>query len=189
MHRRLASLVFLGLIATFVSVTMADIPPSPEQKRKIADTPRIYAEGKITPLADRPFARTVQGGNAKIVIPKAVFDDLVAAVAKKGGDASPSSKKSGGIPPLALVIAGLALSGACIYFLAKAPRYRTVASTTGAVVILALGVLWTQSAEANAGPALLLAGKVTIEVSADAAEVEVFIREAAAKPGADGAKP
>lgn len=181
-----------GLLSFTALQAVADIPVSPERKRKIAETPRITPKGQVTPLADRHFTRTVGAGKAKIVIPKAVFDDLVAAVTEKaGGDVAPTSSKPGSIPPIALIFAGLALSGACLYFLAKAPRYRLV--TAVATVLLAAGGLffWTQQAEANAGPPppRVAEGQIIIEVPSEGTEVAIYVPEAAAKTAEPEAKP
>jgi hypothetical protein len=173
--------------------SLADIPPSPEQKKKIEETPRIMPKGTVTPLMDRPFSRTVGAGKAKVVIPRAVFDELVAAVnGKAGGEIAPGAKKGGSIPPLALVFAGLALSGACLYVIAKAPRFRTVAAASVIVVVSGGILLWSQNVEANAGPPrnphLAREGQIILEVPSEGTEVVIYLPGSELKPG-EAAKP
>lgn len=181
----------LGLLTAFTSQLLADIPPTPEQKKKIAETPRMMPKGQVTPLAERPFARTVGGAKAKVVIPKAVFDELVAVVnAKPAGGAVPATRKGLGIPPIALVFAGLALSGAFLYLLAKAPKYRTVAAGTAVILAAASVFIWSQQAQANLGPPRPRPeeGQIVIEVPTEGSEVVVYIPEPAASAPASEVK-
>lgn len=181
--------VTAGVVLGIAASSLADIPPSPEQKKKIEETPRIMPKGTVTSLMDRPFSRTVGAGKAKVVIPKAVFDDLVAAVnAKAVGEKASEGKKGGAIPPIALVFAGLALSGACLYGLAKAPRFRTVAAATVIAVVAGGILLWSQNVEANAGPPpnlhLARGGQIILEVPSEGTEVVIYLPGGEMKPGA-----
>lgn len=182
-HSSLYLLGALALLIASASQTFADIPPSPEQKKKIAETPRIMPKGEVATLSERPFARTVGGGKAKVIIPKAVFDELAAAVsAKAGGSPAPTTKEGAAIPPIALVFAGLALSGACFYLLAKAPRYRTIAATSAVILAAASLLFWTRQTSANAGPPRPRPGEgqIIIEVPSEGTEVVVYIPESKA---------
>jgi hypothetical protein len=196
-HRRIAPvrttklylLTAFALLTATAASSVADIPPTPEQKKKIAETPRTMPKGEVTPLGERSFARAVGGGKAKVIIPRAIFDELAAAVAAKpGANAVPASKK-GAIPPIALVFAGLALSGACLYAIAKAPRYRTVAATTAIAIVAGLALMSTRQADANAGPIRRRdEGQIILEVPAEGSEVVIYIPEPAPKPAAETPK-
>lgn len=181
-NAKLYLLAAMALFAANVGSGFADIPPTPEQKKKIEETPRVHPKGNVTALGDRAFARTVGAGKAKIVIPRAIYDKLVAEVAAKSGEPAPGAKGSAGIPPIALVFAGLALSGACLYAIMKAPRFRTVAAATLIAGACALALVATRPVQANYGPPHPREGEITIEVPAEGSEVVIYIAEAAPKP-------
>lgn len=178
MKRRLYLVVAFGFALTPLLAVRGDIPPPPEVQKEIEAAPRISPPGRVATLSERAFTRTVRGGEAKIVIPRVIYDELVAAVAAKEGEAAPAAPKKGeGIPPLALIISGAALSFAVLYLIAKRPSYRAVGGAA-IVLLVASAVFWSPSAEANAGPVAFQTSKVTIEVPAKGDEVVIYIKDA-----------
>lgn len=187
MRNAIYLLAALGILFGVAGNSRADIPPTPEQKKKIEETPRIMPKGEVTRLMDRPFSRTVGAGKAKVVIPKAVFDELVAAVKAKGGaEIVPNAKSGVSLPPISLIFGGLAISSAILYAMAKAPRFRAATAVAGMALVGGGFLFLSQNAQANLGPIprphLAKEGQIILEVPSEGTEVVIYLPGGEMKP-------